>query len=340
MCTDSGVCVPNVRQAGGSGERWRTLWRLMHDMHAPSSPPHVDVLFSDLARRQHGVVARAQLQRLGLGRGAIAHRIRSGRLHRLHPGVYAVGHHILTREGRYLAATLAVGEDAVISHRSAAALWGLLDSATAKIEVSCPRRCEPSRSLTVHRTRTLRPADRAAVDAIPVTTVARTLLDLAEVAPARHVERALDRAEVRRLFDRVAIDDVLVHAAGRHGASVLRAALEAQHGGPTLTRSGLEEAFLGLVRRAGLPRPQLNARVCGFEVDAYWPDSGVVVELDGFAYHRTRRAFEADRRRDIALQAAGLRTARFTDRRLARDPQGVLEDLRNLAVDSPPPRSS
>jgi very-short-patch-repair endonuclease len=107
-----------------------------------------------------------------------------------------------------------------------------------------------------------------------------------------------------------------------------------------LTRSGLEEAFLGLVRRAGLPRPQLNARVCGFEVDAYWPDSGVVVELDGFAYHRTRRAFEADRRRDIALQAAGLRTARFTDRRLARDPQGVLEDVRNLAVDSPPPRSS
>jgi len=238
-----------------------------------------------------------------------------------------------------MAAALAVGRDAVISHRSAADLWGLLSSATATLEVSCPRRCRPSRSPTVRRTRTLTPADRTTVDGIPATTVARTLLDLADVAPARHVERALDQAEVLRLFDLVAVHDVLARAAGRRGAPALRAALDAQRGGPTFTRSGLEEAFLALVRGAGLPTPRTSAHVCGFEVDVHWPAHGVVVGLDSYTYHRTRRAFEADRCRDIALQAAGLRTARFTDRRIAHDPAGVLDDVRNLLVDSARGRS-
>jgi very-short-patch-repair endonuclease len=282
------------------------------------------------------VAARA----LGLGRGAIRHRIGSGRLHRVLPRVYAVGHEILTVEGRFMAATLYCGAGAALSHRSAAHHWGLLASAAATVDISCPRQRRSTGTVRVHEMGSLRPADLTTHEAIPVTTVARTLLDLAEVAPPRHVERALDQAEVLRRFDLRAVDEVLARAHGRRGAPVLRAALDEHGRGPSLTRSELEEAFLALVRASDLPRPRLNARVAGFEVDAYWPAQRLAVELDGAAYHHTPRAFEGDRRRDIALLKAGVRTARVTRRRLGRDPQEVVADLRALLVDSSPAHSS
>jgi very-short-patch-repair endonuclease len=221
-----------------------------------------------------------------IGRGSIAHRVESGRLHRIHPGVYAVGHSLLSLNGKYMAATLAAGEGAVLGHRSAADLHGLL----------------------------------------------------ADVAQQRHVERALHQAEILRAFDLAALEDAVARANGRR-TKVLRAALEQHRHAPAFTPSELEEAFLALVDAAGLPRPRTNTHVCGHAVDAYWPDLGLVVELDSFKYHRTRARFESDRRRDIALQAAGLRTVRFTDRRIAHEPEAIAHDLRRL-VDSRPSRSS
>jgi predicted transcriptional regulator of viral defense system len=314
------------------------VWNLMREIRGSDSTPPVDTLVAALARRQHGVVERKQLRAIGLGADAIAYRAKTGRLHRIHPGVYAVGHAILSLSGLFTAATLACGDGAVLSHSSAAELHGLLKSGGARVEVSCPRRCRPSRSLTVHRTRTLGPPDVTEVDWIPVTSVARTLLDLADVAPQRHVERALQQADVLRVFDLAALEDVLSRATGRR-TKIVRAALEQQRQRPAPTRSELEEAFLALVDEAGIERPRMNTHVCGYEVDAHWPDHRLAVELDSFKYHRTRRAFESDRRRDIALQAAGLRTARFTDARIEHEPQSVLEDLQVL-VDSTPSRSS
>jgi predicted transcriptional regulator of viral defense system len=310
----------------------------MHDSHASSSTPPVDARIAGLAQRQHGVVSALQLRALGIQRGSIAHRLQTGRLHRIHAAVYAVGHPLLSLKGQFMAATLAAGAGAAISHRSAAHLHGLLATTATKIHVSSPRRVERSRTLKPHQTRTLAPQDLTTVDDIPVTSVARTLLDLATVAPQRDVERALDQAEILRLFDLNAVDDVLARANGRD-TKRLEAALRSQRDGPTLTRSELEEAFIALVDDAGLPRPQMNTAVCGFEVDAYWREHGVVVEIDSYRYHRTRRAFEADRRRDIALQAAGIRTARVTDRRINADPQEVAQDLVRL-VDSGAPLSS
>jgi predicted transcriptional regulator of viral defense system len=310
---------------------------MRHGRGSGSTPPP-DARIAELARAQHGLVAFRQLRSLGLGRDAIAYRAKTGRLHRIHPGVYAVGHRILALKGQYMAAALAAGDGAAISHRSAAQLHGLLAATTARIDVSSPRRLKPTRAIRPHQTRTLAPRDVTTVDGIPVTTVARTLLDLVAVAPQRHVERAIDQAEILRTFDLAALDDVVSRANGR-ATKRLERALQAHRDGPAMTRSELEEAFLALVAEARLPRPRINARVCGYEVDAYWPDRGVVVELDSYRYHHTRRAFESDRRRDIALQAAGIRTARITDRRINREPRAVVTDLRRL-VDSGPPLSS
>jgi predicted transcriptional regulator of viral defense system len=303
-------------------------------------PPHppLDARIAALAQRQHGVVSARQLNALGVGRGAIAHRLKTGRLHRIHRGVYAPGHPLLSLKGKFMAAALNAGDDAAISHAAATGLHGLLAFNATRIDVSAPRRINATKTIRPHQTRTLQPRDVTTVDGIPVTTVARSLLDLATTAPQRLVERALDQAEVLRDFDLAALDDVLARANGR-GTKRLIAALERHRAGPSLTRSELEEAFLALVDAAGLPRPRTNARVCGFEVDAYWPDLGLAVEVDSYRYHRSRRSFESDRRRDIALQAAGVRTARVTDRRIAYEPDDVTQDLQRL-VDSGPPHPS
>ena len=293
-------------------------------MRAKNEPPSVDHAVAALAARQHGVVSRLQLSALGLSRAAIETRVRTGRLHRVHRGVFAVGHRRLTRSGQLMAAVLACGEGAVISHRSAAALWGLTREAPVRVDVlRATAGGRPHPGIAFHRTRRLLDHERTQVDGIPVTSIARTLLDLTDVA---RVDRAVAQADRLGLLDAAAVQRAIADNPGRRGAKRLLAAIDV----PVLTRSELEDAFLGLVRRANLPEPLVNQRVAGLEVDFHWPDHRLVVETDGATYHRSRAAQERDRDREAILARAGVRTHRFTHRQVVRDPRDVEETLRAL----------
>ena len=277
------------------------------------------------------MVDYGDLLRLGYGPGAIQHRARTGRLHRLYRGVYAVGRKSVSREGRWLAAVRACGPDAALSHLSAAALWELLRDARDTIDVTVPGRTRRGPGdLTVHNVRRLHDDDRGCIDHIPVTSVARTLLDIAERVPPRRLARAVDEAERLFLFDLRAIDALCQRSTGRRGVRLLREAIERYHPMAPITRSELERLFVELCDRAHLPRPAMNLFVAGHEVDAAWLDRGLAVEVDSFEFHRTRAAFEADRRRDTALQREGFRVLRVTDGRLKQDPAGVAADIRAL----------
>jgi very-short-patch-repair endonuclease len=269
---------------------------------------------AELARRQWGVVSLAQLRASGLTYEAVRSRMRAGRLHRLHQGVYAVGHTVLKREGRWLAAVLACGEGAVLSHRGAAAHWGLLQSEATRTDVTAPRRRAGDAKIHLHRARSLIARDTTTRQGIPITSVARTLLDLAATVRADRLERALAQAQHLELYDHRAIEDVLARANGHRGASALE---EATALDPKLTASDWEIRLLKLVRAAGLPEPQVN-----FPLDApdygeckpdfHWPSHQLIVETDGWQSHKTRAAFERDRAKDAALTAAGYRVVRFT----------------------------
>lgn len=288
---------------------------------------------AELAARQHGVVARRQLLEIGLGRRTIARWLEASRLHSLHLGVYALGHRRVSEEGRLMAAALACGPGAVLSHRSAASLWGIRPSATAAIDVTAPRRIGGRAGVSAHRHR-LPPDERARKAGIPVTTVPRTLLDLSAVLPRSQVERALERAEMLRLADPLPLAALLARHAGRRGAGVLRSILDSGPIHPTLTRSELEERFLAFVADAGLPRPEVNVavRISGgwVELDFVWRAERLVVELDGYASHGPSAAFERDRLRDRRLQLAGWRPVRVTWRQLHRDPRSLASDLATL----------
>jgi predicted transcriptional regulator of viral defense system len=281
-----------------------------------------DALIAALADRQHGVVARRQLGALGLGARAIDHRLQCGRLHVVHRGVYAVGHRVLSPRGRWMAAVLACGDGAVLSHRSAAALWTIRPTSRADVELTTPTQLRPRDGLLPHCA--VLPADEVTtLDGIPVTTAARTLFDLAAVLTRRPLERALDEAEVLRLDGPA---ELLRRHPGHRGAATLRALL-LDGRAPAPTRSELEERFLALVDEAGLPRPETNAIVEGYEVDAVWREARLIVELDGYATHGTRKAFERDRIRDRTLLARGWRPIRLTSRQLAADPAALAEEL-------------
>ena len=287
---------------------------------------------SALAARQHGVVSHRQLHTLGYGKDAIFHQARAGRLIRIHRGVYAVGHARLTAHGHSLAAVMACGPEALLSHRSAAWLWDLFPTCPSTPEVTVPTRGHRKRSLRLHSAPSLTPADRAIREHIPVTSLPRTLLDLAAVVP-RRLERALEQAERLGLFDLAAIDSLLARVPGHRGVRPLRSAL-AVHRPTAFTRSELERMFLGLVRKASLPTPSVNAFIAGHEVDMLWMDHGLVVELDGFEHHRSRAAFERDRERDEELKLSGLDVVRFTARRVRADPAGVASALASLLARS------
>src|SRR4051794_35594732 len=291
-----------------------------------------DQAIAKLAGRQHGVVARDQLRDLGFGAKAIDHRVARGRLHVIHRGVYAVGHRSLSPRGRWMAAVLACGPDAVLSHRSAAALWGIRPTSRPVIEVTVPRRGGRNRE-GVHRVRSLHPEDCAVVDGIPVTSIARTLLDLAEVVTRRELERALEEAERKRLFDLRAVERLLRRSRGRRGVKPLRTALAEYRDEPPLTKSELERLFLDFCKKFRLPKPQVNTLVEGYEVDMHWPGTEVIVELDGYAFHSTRAAFERDRERDEQLQLRDYRILRVTYRRLTSKPQELAATLTTLLAD-------
>jgi hypothetical protein len=271
------------------------------------------------------VVSLSQFASLGLSRGGVQSRIRRGRLHRVHRGVYAVGHPLLTVQGQYMAAVLACGPGAVLSHRSAADLQDLGRTDRATVDVTTPGQGGRKRSgIDAHGSLSLTAADVTLVRGIPCTTVARTLLDLADVLDRRGLERAIERAEQLRLFDLKAVDHSLAGADGRKGAALLRAILARRSFHFAPARSELEERFLVLCREAGRPEPEVNAWIPfpeggGVEADFLWRDHRLVVETDGYETHGTRHAFERDRLRDQRLALAGYQVVRFTWRQVVHE---------------------
>jgi predicted transcriptional regulator of viral defense system len=287
-----------------------------------------------LAARQHGVVSLTQLQRLGWSASAVRERHAAGHLHRVHRGVYAVGHRRLTRRGRFMAAVLACGKSAALSHRSAASLLDLRPSTRLVVDVTVSGRRVRSRAGIQAHIATLINRDVGRVDRIPCTSVGRTLVDMAGVVDAQGLDRAIERAELLRVFDLAEIDDLLDRAEGHRGASKLRQALALYLPDHHLTRSELERRFLGLCESHSLPSPVTNGRITvggdNLEVDFHWPAQRLVVETDGHRTHSTHAAFERDRRRDQMLTAAGWRVLRFTWHQLARRPGEVAETVRAL----------
>jgi hypothetical protein len=299
------------------------------DIQPKAQSQRIERRVAAVAARQHGVVARRQLRAIGLGDGAIRHRLALRRLNPVFRGVYAVGHPRLTGRGRWMAAVLSCGNDAVLSHGSAAALWGVLPAAGSRIHVTAPSSARRTRSgVNVHGGQ-LRPEDRAVHEEIPVTSVARTLLDLAEVVRTDRLERALEQAERLEILDLNAIERVCEWGRGRHGLKALVALLSKLSPAPH-TRSELERLFAVFCREHSLPPPSINVLAAGLEVDAMWPGRRLVVELDGFEFHRTRGAFERDRARDIELKLAGYDVLRVTARRLEREPAAIAGAIRRL----------
>ena len=300
------------------------------DMQTKCSPRGVEAAIAALAARQFGVVSRRQLVGLGLGPGAIKHRVALGRLQPVHRSVYAVGHRSLKRDGWWLAAVLAAGPDAALSHRAAAALWRIRDSARAAIEVTAPRRIRDRDGLETHRA--VLPADEITHEpGIPVTTPARTLFDLAGVVSHDQLEHAFNEAEYRRLTSPTSLDVLLARYPGRRGTANLRRVLEKHDAiGVTPLRSVLEQRFVTFLDANGLPRPLVNRRTEHGELDASWPEQRLIVEVDGWAAHGSRKAFEADRARDRALQTAGWRVVRITSRQLENDAGTIAHQLRTL----------
>src|SRR5437588_5273188 len=246
-----------------------------------------------LAKRQHGVVARWQLLKLGFSRHEIDGLIARGHLDLLHRGVYAVGHTRLTVKGRWMAAVLAAGPDAVLSHRAAIALWELRPIPSGPIEVTVPVRPRTNRKgIRVHNVRSLHEDDRDEVDGIPVTSIHRTLLDYAASARPQQLRHAVEAAERRELLDGRKLDALYVRRRRRRGLRALKATLAQIHGSAPWTQSELERAFLSLIREAGLPEPRTNVFVEGELVDCFWPSARLVVEVDSYPFHKSRTEFE------------------------------------------------
>ena len=297
-----------------------------------SSTVRTDCLVEELAARQHGVVARAQLRERGVSARQVQYRLETGRLRRLHAGVYAVGPvpGLLQQE---MAAALASGRGAVVSHWSAAGCWEIAPRRPGRpVVVSTLRDVRTSDAgIRVFRTTRLRDDETTLRDGLPLTSPARTLFDLAGWAYSGDVERAFSRA-VPTLVTLAEIEVLLERYPRRRGRRRLRALLQLSSG---LTRSDAEREFLRLVRSGGLPRPATNVVVSGYEVDCLWPEARLVVEVDGRAYHSDARSFEADRKRDAVLLAAGYRVMRVTWRQISEQPRPLLVQLARTLARTP-----
>lgn len=291
-----------------------------------------DAEVARIAFKQHGIVTFEQLRDAGLGVGAINLRVRNGRLHRRYRGVFAVGHGRLSREGRWLAAVLALGEGAALSHVSAAALWGIRHSSSAYVHVTVPTPGgrERRRGLVVHRSSTLGPADVDEREGIAVTSATRTLLDLAGMLTPTRLERAVEQSLALRLFDLGRVEAVLAANRRRPGASALGRIVADIHEEPSLTRLELEALMLDLCAAHGIERPEVNVVVDKIEVDFLWRAQRLIVETDGREYHENPVAFGRDRERDERLIVLGHRVVRFTYRRVVHHPAAVAATLRAL----------
>jgi very-short-patch-repair endonuclease len=291
----------------------------------------VDRGIARFVARRHGVISRRQLRDLGLSGDAIDRRVVSGRLHVVHRGVYAVGHTVLTVRGRWIAAVLAGGAKAVLSHASAAALWELRRSASATVDVSVTGRAGRMNrtGVRIHRPRTLKPTEVTTKDGIPTTTPARTILDLAATLQPHRLERLLDQAEILQLTDYPSLDAIARAHPGHRGAPGLRSTLAKYQAGK-LIRSDLEARFFKLCDDHALPTPKVNESVAGKEVDFLFVADRLIVETDSWEFHRTRQAFERDRARDALLLTHGYRTIRITHRALEHDPRSVAATIRTV----------
>lgn len=293
-----------------------------------SAHPRVDAALATLAARQHAVFGLGQIRELGLSPSAVRTRLARGKLHRCYPGVYSlVPPALLTREGRWMAAVLACGRGAVLSHVTAATLHELIRSDSTYFHVTVPGRSPRTHQpIRAHRSTTLDQADVTFVNNIPCTTVARTLFDLAEVVDRRRVERAFDQSEVLQLFDLRAIEDQLARNPTRRAAGIIRSLLEEHYVGSTPTESELEEAFLALCRRVGLPEPEVQQWLTladggpAIRADFLWREQRVVVETDGAKVHGTRQARPRDARRDQRLTVHRWRPIRTDWRQVTRRP--------------------
>jgi very-short-patch-repair endonuclease len=268
-------------------------------------PPEVRV--AQQSNRDHGVLTTRELLLCGLTHAGVHRRLKAGRLHRLHRGVYAVGHLALSKEGHWLAAVKACGPDAVLSNQSAGELWELLPRRPGPIHITVPdhRRPRPARGITVHRSTTLGDRDVTSRRRIPVTTRTRTLRDLKRVLPRDRWEAAVDRARGRGFPVADVVDE-------------------------EPTRSALERALLRLCRRHRIPAPGVNVGMGRFVVDFLWAESRLIVEVDGYEYHHARASFEADRARDAELAAQGYRVLRFTYRQVTGEPAHIAATIRRL----------
>jgi very-short-patch-repair endonuclease len=282
----------------------------------------------EVAERQHGVISRAQLLELGFTKSAIRHRLADGRLHPLRSGVYAVGRPAVDRKGEWMAAVLACGEGAILSHASAGALWGVIHDKPL-IDVTVPESRHPRQAgVRTHRASKLAPPDVATRDGIHVTSPIRTLMDLATCCSSKRHEAAVNAADKLDLVDPERLRSAIEGRAGERGVAVLRKLLDRRTF--VLTDSELERRFLPIARAAGLPKPETRRVVNGFRVDFLWRDLGLVVETDGLRYHRTPSQQARDRTRDNAHAASGLTTLRFTHAQVRYESDGVRRTL--LAV--------
>jgi very-short-patch-repair endonuclease/predicted transcriptional regulator of viral defense system len=289
---------------------------------------------AELARRQYGVVSRRQLLDRGWTKQEIDWRIRTGRLHRIHDGVYAVGHKVIPKQGLWMAAVLASGPEALLSHHTAAALWGIRGYSGGSIHVTVPHK-----STSTKRTRrhfSVVPIDERGVEeGIPVTSVHRTIFDLAATASVDDVVAMIKEAEYLNRWDRLSLPDLLERYPGKRGSRNVRYALKRlKEEPPGRTRSKLEQRFGPFLLRHRLPLPRFNDWIFlgpkRFQVDCHWPDLRLIVELDGWEGHSTRSAFQDDRARDRVLKVAGYSLIRLTWAQLNTEPTAVAADLRKL----------
>jgi predicted transcriptional regulator of viral defense system len=272
---------------------------------------------AELVRRQHGVVSRRQLATKGFRKDAITVRLRSGRLHRVHAGVYAVvPSQLLSRQGWWMAAVLASGPGALLSHHTAAALWGLRGYSGGAIHVTVPRKSTSSKQIRKHFSQ-VPPDERAVEEGIPATSVHRTIFDLASTVSVDDVVAMIKEAEYLNRWDRLSLWDLLDRYPAKRGSRKVRYALQRlKEEPPGRKRSKLEERFAPFLRRHRLPLARFNDLICldgkNYEVDCHWPGTGQIVELDGWQSHSTRSAFRDDRARDRALRIAGYSVIHLT----------------------------
>jgi very-short-patch-repair endonuclease len=304
----------------------------------PAAGP-VEARMATLAQDQHGVVARRQLSRIGVTKEQIDGRVRSGGLHPIHRGVYAVGHTAITRRGGWMAAVLASGDGAVLSHRSATALWGIWGSGTGEIHVTVPRKVRSQRSIRRHFSM-LPDDEREVVDGIPTTSAARAVLDLAGEKGEAPAEGALREVEYLGIYGKVSLPALLGRYPKHRGTTACREALERVRDDPGgRLRSDLEERFITFLAANRIPRPRLNSWLSvgedRFQVDCLWPEARLIAELDGWKSHGTKRAFRKDRKRDRRLGAAGFERVRVTEDQVLDEPAALAADLTKLIYKRP-----